>query len=146
MIHLANEQDAIPIDESRFLSEVEALAKGAGFAGDLSLAVVTDKAIHDLNRRYLDHDYPTDVLAFPLDEEEGEVVVSADRALAEAGDRGVDPHAELLLHVVHGILHLSGHDDHDPEDARRMHEASLELLRGIGYRNRIAAPGDEAGG
>jgi probable rRNA maturation factor len=137
-LRLANEQDALPIDEDRLREEIAALAAGAGYRGDLSVALVTDAAIHELNREFLDHDYPTDVLAFPLGDE-GEVVVSAERARSEAGERGVTAMAELMFYVAHGILHLAGHDDHDPAEARRMHAVALKLLRGLGYRNKIAA-------
>ncbi len=139
---LTNVQDALPIDEDRLLGEIESLARGAGFSGELSVALVTDAAIHDLNRDYLGHDCATDVLAFPLGEEgeeEGEVVVSVERAITEAGERGVLAEAELIFYIAHGILHLTGYDDHEPEAARRMHAVALRLLRGLGYRNSIAA-------
>ena len=142
-IHLANEQTALPIDQERLVSEIESLALGAGFTGELSVALVTDAAIHELNREFLGHDYGTDVLAFPLGDtdgpDEGEVVVSAERAIAEASERGVAPGAELLFYIAHGILHLCGFEDHEPEEARRMHAVALKLLRSLGYRNKIAA-------
>jgi probable rRNA maturation factor len=136
---LTNEQDALPIDEDHLTGEIDRLARGAGFTGDLSVALVTDAVIHELNRDFLGHDYPTDVLAFPLGDGEGEIVVSAERAIAEAGERGVSPGAELRFYIAHGILHLAGHDDHDPREARRMHAVALRLLKGLGYRNRVAA-------
>lgn len=136
-VSLVNEQDAFSLDEPRFRDEVATLADRAGFKGELTVAVVTDAAMRELNRRFLAHDWATDVIAFPLEEDEGEVVVSAERALAEAAERDVEPMAELLLYVVHGVLHLLGFDDHEPDDAERMHAESLDLLRSLGYRNRI---------
>ena len=142
-VQLTNEQDALPIDEERLRGEIEALARGAEYSGDLSVALVTDAVIHELNRHFLGHDYATDVLAFPLGDEEGpaegEIVVSAERAVAEAGERGVEPFAELVFYIAHGILHLAGYEDHEPGEARKMHAVALRLLRGLGYRNRIAA-------
>jgi probable rRNA maturation factor len=143
-VAVVNEQEAFPLDEERLRGEIETLAGRAGYEGELTVAVVTDAAIRDVNRRFLDHDYATDVIAFPLEEGIGEVVVSAERALAVAAERDVAPMAELMLYVVHGILHLVGYDDHEPEDARRMHEESLKLLRSAGYRNTI--PPEEARG
>jgi len=143
-IHVANDQIVLSFDEPRFRADVTALASAAGYAGELSVAVLDDAAMSELNRRFLDHDGPTDVIAFPLDEGEGEVVVSAERALIEARARSMEPMAELLLYVVHGILHLTGHDDHEPGDAEKMHDLSLNLLRSIGYRNTI--PHRERGG
>ena len=137
---LANEQDALPLDEKTLAEEIETLAGRAGYEGELSVVIVSDAEMRGLNRRFLDRDRTTDVLAFPLEEDEGEVVVSAERACAVAAELGVEPRSELLLYVVHGVLHLMGHDDQDPEDARRMHAAALKLLRAAGHRNRITPP------
>jgi len=143
-IEIANEQIVLSFDEARFRADVAALAAAAEYEGELSVAVVDDAAIHEVNRRFLGHDWPTDVIAFPLDEGSGEVVVSAERALGEAKERFVEPMAALLLYVVHGILHLLGPDDRESDDAERMHELSLNLLRSVGYRNTIP-PGERVG-
>jgi probable rRNA maturation factor len=134
-VSIANEQDAIEVDVERLEREAAEIADRAGWRGDLSVALVTDEAIRTLNREFLDHDYATDVLAFPLEEGEGEVVVSAERAVEEAGERGVAPDAELMLYVAHGILHLAGWDDHDADDAARMQEETLKILGALGYEN-----------
>ncbi|MCU0725350.1 MAG: rRNA maturation RNase YbeY [Planctomycetes bacterium] len=131
-------QDSILLDRRRFRRETAEAAKLAGLTGEVSVAVLDDAEVRELNRRYLGHDHETDVLAFPLDPPE--VAVSAERAVAEAAKRKVEPLAELMLYVVHGLLHIAGHDDHEPAAARRMHEASLKVLRSLGYRNKIAAP------
>lgn len=136
-IEITNEQDALPLDEERLRKDVLFFLEKIGCPLDLSVAIVTDDRIRDVNSRFLGHDYETDVLAFPLSEAEGEVVVSAERAIEEAGERSVEPLAELMLYVVHGILHLSGYDDHEQGEARRMHETSLNLLREAGYDNTI---------
>ena len=136
-LEIANEQDALPLDLERLRRETLVLLRETGYRGELSLAIVTDAKIREVNARFLGHDYETDVNAFPLSETEGEVVVSAERAMEEAAERGVEPLAELMLYVVHGILHLTGHDDHEPADAERMHETSLHLLRAAGYDNTI---------
>lgn len=137
-VSVLDEQDSIAVDRPRLKREAALAAGEAGLTGELSIAILTDAAIHELNRRYLGHDYPTDVLAFPLDPME--IAVSAERAVAEAARRKVTPLAELMLYVVHGILHLAGYDDHEPDAAREMHEVTLKLLRKLGHRNRISPP------
>jgi probable rRNA maturation factor len=102
----------------------------------VSVAVVTDPRIAEMNREWLSHEGPTDVITFDLagetgdagDDVFGEIVISADRALDEARRRGTAPARELVLYAVHGMLHLSGYDDLSPADARRMHRREAEIL------------------
>jgi probable rRNA maturation factor len=115
-------------------------AAAEGFrTGQLSLAVVGQRAMATLHERYLGQRGPTDVLTFDLGTERragrllAEIVVCADvarrraRPATRAGAR-----AELALYVVHGVLHLAGHDDHKPAAYRRMHAREDELLRALG--------------
>ncbi len=130
--------------------ELEALFTRAliacGFEGRASLAVIDDAAMRCVNRDYHDCDEPTDVLAFPLGDPgdpgvpgafTAEIVISIETAERESATRGVAITAELLLYVVHGTLHMLGFDDHDPEDARKMHSRTLEILSELGYENTI---------
>ena len=147
-IDIANQQTVVPVDERRLKSAVRAVLKGEGLASaKVSLAVVDDATIQQLNVRYLAHDYATDVLSFLLDEEddyrEGEVVVSAETALREAPSYGWAAADELLLYVLHGTLHLLGYDDQAREDRAAMREKERIYLRRLGYRSSHAAGGDE---
>jgi len=113
-----------------------------GFAvGRLSVAVVGATAMATLHRRFLGLPGPTDVLSFDLGTErrrgyiDGEVVVCADVARKRAAGRGRSlqaARAELALYVVHGILHLTGYDDHTAAAARRMHVREDKLLFELG--------------
>ncbi|MFQ6048997.1 MAG: rRNA maturation RNase YbeY [Phycisphaerae bacterium] len=112
----------------------------------LSIAVVDDAQMARLNRRHLGRAGATDVLAFDLSdgrscggEIDGEVVVSAETARREARRRGGDVRAELMLYVVHGILHLSGQDDSTPRRAAAMHRREDGLLAELGYGRPFAA-------
>ncbi len=109
--------------------------------GRLSIAVVGARAMATLHQRFLDQPGPTDVLTFDLGTTpdagyvEGEVVVCTDVARQRAARRSGSlqaARAELALYVVHGILHLSGYDDRNPADARRMHQREDEILVEIG--------------
>lgn len=125
------------VDPAEIARVVGAVLAAEGVERALSVVVVDDEGIHDVNRRFLDHDYPTDVIAFDLSGEEpgvdGEVVVSWDTARREAAERGIDATSELLLYCVHGTLHLLGHDDKEQEDRERMHARQRELLDELGY-------------
>jgi probable rRNA maturation factor len=132
-ISIAIEQAEHPIDEERLRSAVKAVLGGEGIqSATISMAVVNDERIHELNLRFLQHDEPTDVLSFvlnapdePLD---GEIIVSIETAARNAGRYGWSVADELLLYVVHGALHLTGHDDRTVEDQRRMRERERHYL------------------
>ena len=95
-------------------------------ARDVSVLLTDDAEIHELNLAYRGVDKPTDVLAFALDESGmvetslGDVVISVERARAQAKSRRVELDRELELLAVHGTLHLLGYDHGEPEEARLM--------------------------
>ncbi len=97
---------------------------------DLSIAVVGDKTICQLNRDFHGVDAPTDVLSFPSDEERavGEIIISYETARANARSAGWRTRDELELLVVHGVLHLLGYDDLTPEDRARMWKRQEKIL------------------
>ena len=132
----------LPMPAAKFRRDATKAVAECGFAGRLSLAVVSDATMRRVNREFHECDEPTDVLAFPLgaggrDGFDAEVIVSLDTARREAAAHEVEPASELLLYVVHGVLHLMGHDDHALADARRMHARALSILEALGHRNTI---------
>jgi probable rRNA maturation factor len=137
-ISIASPQEAVAIDRGRMREVVRAVLAGEGVGeADISLAFVDNATIHRLNRQFLQHDEPTDVLSFPLSEPNsrklsGELVIGAEVALAQSREHGHDVQAELTLYVIHGLLHLCGHDDHDPADAARMRERERHYLQQLG--------------
>ncbi len=107
---------------------------------EVGCLLVTDRRIRALNRRYRGEDFPTDVLAFPQGEGEGpaghpavlgDVVISAERAAAQAPRYRHPVVRELRLLVIHGVLHLLGYDDTTPAAARRMRRRQRALLRSL---------------
>ncbi len=137
-IAIASPQETVPIDRTALRQLARAVLDGEGVAdAEISLAFVDNPTIHTLNKRYLDHDEPTDVLSFPMSEPgakklSGELVIGAEVALAQAQARGHDVHAELALYVIHGLLHLCGHDDKSPEAAKAMRARERHYLRELG--------------
>ena len=106
--------------------------------GEISILIVDDPQIEELNHRYLNRPGPTNVIAFAMREGEfshvtphllGDVVISADTAAAEAQHCGMSTERRFYELLVHGILHFFGYDHEDSErEARRMEEKSRELL------------------
>lgn len=135
-IACANLQSRI-VDESRLIDAVGRVMQAAGIArGEISLTIVDDARMHQLNREHLQHDYPTDVLSFLLertdDRLDGEIIVSADYAAAEAERYHWPAEDELLLYAVHGALHLVGCDDTTPAAAAEMRRQERDILATLG--------------
>lgn len=133
-VSISNCQSALTIEPGRMRQVVQATLRHCGIEqAEVSVAVVDDAAIHELNRRHLQHDYPTDVLSFALspspDPLEAEIIVSSETALREAVRFGWAPEAELLLYVTHGVLHACGHDDHTPRAKAAMRRAERAVLQ-----------------
>lgn len=147
-IEVSDEQDVVPVDHQRIveitkkLLEVEQVA-----AAEISIALVDNPTIHELNARYLQHDFETDVISFLLDLEEpdeaeteavppgrgarakprgagkgltGEVILSTEMARDRAADFHWPAESEIALYLVHGLLHLCGYDDLTPREKRIM--------------------------
>ena len=137
-ISIASPQEIVPIDRGRMREAVRAVLDGEDVAdAEISLAFVDNPTIHRLNQRYLQHDEPTDVLSFPLSEPNasrlaGELVIGVEVAAEQAASRGHDVQAELILYVIHGLLHLCGYDDHDDEDRDAMRGRERHYLRQLG--------------
>lgn len=136
-IAIANQQSALAIDERRLKAAARRVLRDAGWTGAaVSIAIVDDPTLQVLNRRYLNHDWPTDVLSFVYDRDRrhlnGEVIASADTAIRAAAELAWNPHDELLLYVVHGVLHLVGCDDTTRRAAAEMRRREREVLTKLG--------------
>ena len=137
VIDVADRQTALEVDRRRIVQAVEMILRDAAIARtEISVAVVDDPTIHQLNRQYLDHDYATDVLSFVFERHpdllEGEVIVSADTAASRAADFGWTAAEELLLYVIHGTLHLVGYDDGTSDERAKMRARERDCLLRLG--------------
>lgn len=128
-----------PIDFDRMERAVAKILADAGVErGRMEVVVLDAEPMRETNVQFLGHDYPTDVLAFALEDDlengllEGNVLVCPDVAAERAPEFGWDAAEELLLYVIHGALHLVGYDDHSPEDAPTMRAKEREYLAFVG--------------
>jgi probable rRNA maturation factor len=135
---LVSDRQREPVDRDGLVELARATLEAEGEArSELSISFVTTEEMADLHRSYLAEEGPTDVLSFPLDEigEDG-VRVLGDVVIAPAvaaANRPEDPASELRLLLVHGILHLLGHD-HEAEDDRAAMWAKQERYTGVHVR------------
>jgi probable rRNA maturation factor len=138
-IAIASPQESVQIDRKRMRDVVRAVLAGEGIGdAEISLAFVDNSTINQLNKRYLNHDEPTDVLSFPLSDASnrsklaGELVIGAEVARDQAAQRGHDVQAELALYVIHGLLHLCGFDDKSDQAAAEMRQRERHYLALLG--------------
>lgn len=148
---ISNEQDKVPVTEKleALIEQVAALAlerEDASPDSEISLTLTDDEGIRTLNRDYRRLDQPTDVLSFPLLEEAGDepsvvgdeqdyllgdIVISLERAVIQAGEYGHSLEREVGFLFIHGLLHLLGYDHDTPEgesDMREREEATLQAF------------------
>ncbi len=112
---------------------------------EFSVAMVDDREMQRVHGEFLDDPTTTDVVTFPLEINdrgevtEGEVVICASEAMRCAKQRGHRTRNELLLYVIHGMLHLSGYDDTTKREFQRMHAREDEILSELGLGPVFAA-------
>lgn len=147
-IKIANQQDVVPIDWAKFRQVGQTVLSGEGVAqAKVTLAFVDNATIHRLNKQFLNHDEPTDVLSFPLSgpgakELEGDVVIGVEVAREQAAERGHEVTTELALYAIHGLLHLCGHDDQEDEARRAMRQRERHYLQRCGFPDVTDAEAD----
>ena len=141
-VDIANEQTR-PVDLDTLKLAIERVIASSSFQDvTISLAIIDDEKMHALNRQFLNHDYPTDVLSFPLERDAeaatlvGEIIVSADTAHEVAVEYDWPYEHELLLYVIHGALHLVGFDDKSEEKVIEMRKAEEEILASFSVEHR----------
>jgi probable rRNA maturation factor len=144
-IELNDMQAHVSVDRDALIRLARLTLAGEGIErASISIALVDDPTIHQINARHLGHDWPTDVITFVLsddDELAGELVVSGEMAATTAREAGIDPQGELALYVVHGLLHLCGYDDVTDATAAMMRQREGEVLANAGLINPFSLVG-----
>ncbi len=130
-----------PVDKNKIKKIIKDVLKVEKKNAELSIVFIDNKTIKQINRAFLGHNYATDVLSFTYDEPsfknnvKGEIVVSVEMASKLSRRYGYEVEGEIVLYLVHGLLHLLGYDDKRKKDAKKMHQRAGELLLSLGYRD-----------
>ncbi len=133
----------IPTDLLERAAEAALAHQAAPAEADLTIVLSDDAQLHELNRQWMEVDAPTDVLSFPSDETDpdtgsrylGDILISVPYAARQAALAGHPAQAEVQLLVVHGVLHLMGHDHAEAGEKARMWAAQAEILAQLGLGN-----------
>lgn len=111
---------------------IRTVASGYGRTiGDIAYMFVSDERILDINRRFLGHDYYTDIITFDYNEGgtiNGDIAISPDTVRSNATLLGKDYYDELHRVIIHGILHLCGINDKGPGERQQMEQAEDKAL------------------
>jgi probable rRNA maturation factor len=142
-ITIEKQYDLTPASLEELLEQAALVAlkhQAAPEDAELTIVLTDDNQLQALNRDYLETDSPTDVLSFPSGETDpetgcpylGDILLSMPRAAnqAKSAEHSLETEAQLL--VVHGVLHLMGHDHAEAEEKERMWQAQAEILTQIG--------------
>jgi probable rRNA maturation factor len=122
---------SIALDRRRLRAFLERLTTEVAEGRPFTVLVTHDGELQRLNREFLQHDYPTDVLSFPGEAELGEMAISADRAAEQAGEQGHDASTEVEILMLHGLLHLLGHDHETDRGKMRRLETKWRKTLGL---------------
>jgi probable rRNA maturation factor len=137
-LELYDHQTALPLDMDRlFRAAADAMPLVLQSPGphdsvledleEVEVSFITDADIAQAHARFLDDPTPTDVITF----QHGEILISTETALRHAGEHAEDPRRECALYVIHGLLHLHGHEDHVPEEANVMRGIQERILENV---------------
>ncbi len=137
-IYLSNRQKALPINRGKLLRRLAKLTKALDLEeAELSVSLVDDREIREINNRYRGVDAPTNVLAFALEEGPaipgqirvlGDLVISTETICREAPLLGYSEAGMLYFYLIHGLLHLIGYDHEQGPDQAARQEAETERL------------------
>lgn len=137
-IYLSNRQKALPINSGKLRRRLVRLLKELDLGeADLSVSIIDDESIRQINQQYRGVDRPTNVLAFALEEGEplvgaprvlGDIVISAETIIREAGPLGYTEAGMFYFYLIHGLLHLIGYDHEMGEAEAARQEAETERL------------------
>ncbi len=146
-VSVTNAQREVPVDASRMARVARLAVKHLRIRtrGRLAITFIDSRRMRTLNRRFLRHDRPTDVLSFRYDGEPaclpkpirrrqvvGEILIAPRQARTYATQHGIAYDEELSRYVIHGLLHWLGHNDGTLAEQRRMRARENRLLRRCG--------------
>lgn len=124
----------IPVKAKKIKNIVSKVLKSCNIKNfaEINIYFVDNRKIKALNRRYLNKDYPTDVLAFDISKDKdrlyADIFVSLDMAISNAKLFRTSATYELFLYIIHGILHLLGFNDSNPQEQKAMREKENYFL------------------
>jgi len=140
-LEINNQQGKIKINEELENLLKKIAQKAAKYEkkdeGNISLALVNNKKIKELNKKFRNKDEATDVLSFPMDDKIwGDIIISTEKIIEQAKEYGHSRQRELAYLYTHGILHLLGYDHKTSSEKEKMREIEEKILEEVGLERR----------
>lgn len=140
-VEINNRSSDAGVETRRLQEAVRRVLSAEGISrANISVAILDDAEMRQLNRQWLGHDWPTDVLSFLLQHDEsgleGEILLGMETAARAAAAYGWNVADELLLYAIHGALHVVGYDDQSASDQQAMRRQERRFLAGWNLRPR----------
>ncbi|MDE0960565.1 MAG: rRNA maturation RNase YbeY [Planctomycetota bacterium] len=140
-VEIEDLQQMVDLDHDQLIGLVQFVLNDQNHRGRVGLCFVGDEEISHLHQKFMDDSSVTDVITFPLEERrsgqlDGEIVISTETAIRQAPEHHLGPLEETHLYVIHGLLHLLGHDDQQPAQAEQMARLQGDLLKRWNQVNR----------
>ncbi|CUT02127.1 rRNA maturation RNase YbeY [Candidatus Chrysopegis kryptomonas] len=138
-INIANFSKKVKLPKSKILKLAKSIINEEKLNfSTLNIIFVDDKTIHEINKKFLNHDYPTDVISFDLsddfdDEKISEIYISVDRAIEQAKVYKVTTENEIARLVAHGLLHLAGYNDSTKSEKLKMRRKESYYIKMAGF-------------
>ena len=141
-IEVADMQEVMKVKPSAIRNVLKSVLKQEDVCNaEISVALVDNEQIIELNERYLDTAEPTDVLSFLLEEDfDGQgtmlcdIIASCEMAKQQAHRYAISPQAEVMQYLVHGLLHVLGYDDNTRKKRNQMNKLQRAVLHDFGYQ------------
>lgn len=130
--------DFTPANPEQLIQWISDTVESEGFAlNRLDFVFCSDAFLLEINRTHLDHDYFTDIITFPLNDDPlmAEIYISTERVKENAEGLNIPFEEELHRVMIHGVLHLCGYDDHEEDDIRMMRKKEEEWLKKLKVRH-----------
>jgi len=125
-VYFHNEDVELKVNSSELSSWVNNAIDSLGFeVGDLNVIFCSDEHLKEINIKYLNHDYYTDIITFDYSKKpviNGDLFISTDRVEENASINKVKFMIELYRVIIHGVLHLCGFNDKTPEEKKKIRE------------------------
>lgn len=138
-VNICTECKAVAFDKRQIINLVSQTAEHFDvIKAQVNIAILDDRQIVDINRRFLDKNGTTDVISFDISDDDSkektfDIAVNAQLAKKQAQNRGHTAQAELALYILHGLLHNLGFDDATSRKAAKMHKTEDDILEKFGF-------------